>query len=280
MPLCALPARTVVEVTGSDALHFLQSLVTANLETLADDTASACALLSPQGKVIFDFLVLRRATNRFWFDIRADIALDFIRRLTLYKLRAAVEITQQDQIVVGTCWDTDAVPSDSDSVADARFGDAHIMRLYGGHMPSDFDSAYDALRVAYGIVESGSDYALGDVFGHDISLDQNGGVDFRKGCYVGQEIVSRMHHRKTARRRVVIVKGLGLAREATVMVDDKPVGIIGTVVDDNALAIVRLDKVKAAMDIGALLSVNGADATVSLPPNVSYEWPKADTGDA
>lgn len=280
MPLCALPDRTVIEVAGSDALHFLQNLVTANLETLDPGLVSACALLSPQGKVMFDFLISKRAENTFWLDIRSDVTEAFTKRLTLYKLRAAVQISVLDQIVIATSWNNDSAPSHFDSLMDRRFAGGQVRRHYGeGALPDD-NGDYDALRIADGVVESGTDYALGDVFGHDISLDQNGGVDFRKGCYVGQEVVSRMHHRKTARRRVVIVEGASLVQGATILADGKPAGDMGTVRGGKGLAIVRLDRVKDAMDAGKPVIVHDTPVRVELPPNVTYGWPATEADDA
>lgn len=279
MPLCALPDRTVIAVSGADALHFLQNLVTANLETLEPGIVSACALLSPQGKVMFDFLISKRAENRFWLELRNDLVTDFIKRLTLYKLRAAVEIVVEEQVFVAASWGNDSTTSEIDSYVDRRFGDAGVLRHYTDQQLQG-DGHYGALRVAHGVVESGADFALGDVFGHDISLDQNGGVDFRKGCYVGQEVVSRMHHRKTARRRVVIVEGVALAPEATLMADGKPAGTMGTVAGTKGLAIVRLDRVKEALDTDAPLTVNNQAVQVMIPPKVSYDWPSTETNDA
>ncbi|MGB7431880.1 MAG: folate-binding protein [Ahrensia sp.] len=279
MPLCALPDRTVIAVSGADASHFLQNLVTANLETLEPGIVSACALLSPQGKVMFDFLISKQAENRFWLELRSDLASDFIKRLTLYKLRAAVEITVEEQVFVAASWYVDSTASEIDSYVDRRFGDAGVLRHYTDQQLQG-DRDYDALRVAHGVVESGADFALGEVFGHDISLDQNGGVDFRKGCYVGQEVVSRMHHRKTARRRVVIVEGNALAPEATIMADGKPAGTMGTVADTKGLAIVRLDRVKEALDADAPVTVDNQAVQVMLPPKVSYDWPSTETNDA
>lgn len=273
MPLCALPDQTVIDITGPDAEHFLHNLVTTNIVTLPQAVVSACALLSPQGKVLFDFLISKHDGDVYRLDIRRALCADFVKRLTLYKLRADVKITVQDQIVVGASWGSDSIGSDFDSYADRRFGNGGVYRLYGTGQLPDAAAGYAALRVAHGVVESGMDYAPGDVFAHDISLDQNGGVDFRKGCYVGQEVVSRMHHRKTARRRIVMVNGSALQSELGLLADGKPAGTIGTVSGTSALAIARLDRLKQAMNDGSPLTVNGAVVSVSLPPDVSYDWP-------
>jgi folate-binding protein YgfZ len=126
---------------------------------------------------------------------------------------------------------------------------------------------WDRLRVAHGVAESGSDYALSDVFPHDILMDKNHGVDFRKGCYVGQEVVSRMHHRGTARRRVVTVAGeASLPASGTgILAGTKPAGELGTVTGGRALAIVRIDRVADALAAGDPLTADGVAVTLTLP---------------
>jgi folate-binding protein YgfZ len=123
------------------------------------------------------------------------------------------------------------------------------------------------MRIAYGVAESGRDYALSDVFPHDILMDKNHGVDFRKGCYVGQEVVSRMHHRGTARRRVVTVTGeTALPGSGTsIQAGGKPVGELGTVTGNRALAIVRTDRIADALAANIAATADGVDVTLTLP---------------
>lgn len=274
---CVVGDRTVIALTGDDAEHFLHNLITTNVETLEDGELRAGALLTPQGKVMFDFLI-SRMDGGYRLDIASDNADAFLRRLTLYKLRAKVEIETQQQSVSAILGQCDSATSHDDStlVADRRFPYGVMTRRYGGAPATGNMVAYESARVAHGVVESGLDYALGDAFAHDVSLDQNGGVDFRKGCYVGQEVVSRMHHRKTARRRVVIVEGDGLTQGSSLTADGKPAGSVGTVSGSRALSIARLDRLQDAMDSGAPITVDETPVTVTLPPNVSYDWPKPD----
>src|SRR5690606_19498549 len=149
------------------------------------------------GKILFDFLVSRADDTGLLLECRADVADDFIRRLTLYKLRAKVTISKQDQTLVFAGWQSDSEGSSIDStsaLADTRFPpEAKVVRLYAGAAPTNAGAGdYDSLRIAHGVAESGGDYALGDAFPHDVLLDLAGGVGFGKGCYVGQEVVSRM----------------------------------------------------------------------------------------
>jgi folate-binding protein YgfZ len=225
--MIVLPDRTVILLSGGEVTHFLHNLITTNVETLADDEARPGALLTPQGKVLFDFLVSRKGDG-YRLDVRADAADDFIKRLTLYKLRADVTIMKENQTFVCASWDADSATSDSESTSalkDRRFADGSMLRHYRDEDATDATAgtaAYDAQRVAHGVMECGVDYGSAEAFAHDVSLDQNGGIDFRKGCYVGQEVVSRMHHRKTARRRIVIVSGAVLNSGSTLEAGGKP----------------------------------------------------------
>ena len=190
--------------------HFLQNIVTSDLDALGSAEARPCALLTPQGKILFDFLISRQGEQTLYLECRADIADDLVRRLMLYRLRAKVEISKRDQVDVAVSWGSDSNPSQTESsgVRDMRFQPPVVVRrFYEPRKPTADVQDWTAFRIENGIAESGSDYALGDAFPHDVLLDELGGVGFRKGCYVGQEVVSRMQHRGTARRRVLIVIG-------------------------------------------------------------------------
>ena len=161
--------------------------------------------------------------------------------------------------LVAVSWDDDSAPSQSDSSGAAatcafRRSRSQVWRVYERRDAGTRDAAADwhAFRIAHGVAESGADYALGDAFPHDVLLDQNGGVGFRKGCYVGQEVVSRMQHRGTARRRVLIVDGDGdlPAPGTEIIAGGRAIGTLGSVAGGVGLAIVRIDQVKDAMDAG------------------------------
>jgi tRNA-modifying protein YgfZ len=271
VPALILSDRTVIRVNGADAQHFLQNLITANVDAIKHGEAQPAALLTPQGKILFDFLISKSGKTAYDCDIRSDQAEDFIRRLKLYKLRAAVsfETLKEQPVIAG--WEDDAPAG---ALGDLRFpADANVWRLYGDGAALDADlAAWDAVRIAYGVAESGADFALSDVFPHDILMDRNGGVDFRKGCYVGQEVVSRMQHRGTARRRVVTLTAetdlpaaTGTGTEVNILAGDKPAGSLGSVAGTSGLAIVRTDRVADALSQGVALTLNGIPVTLTLP---------------
>ncbi|MGX5804076.1 CAF17-like 4Fe-4S cluster assembly/insertion protein YgfZ [Bradyrhizobium sp. Arg314] len=279
MPFTQIKDRALISVSGPDAEHFLQNILTTDLDTLEPGQAKPGALLSPQGKILFDFLISRAGDNGFQLECRADIADDFVRRLMLYRLRAKADIAKQDQALVTVAWgdDSTASVSDSTALADTRFRDVAVRRIYGGEAKDGGDAnAWQALRIGNGIAESGSDYQLGDAFPHDVLLDETGGVGFKKGCYIGQEVVSRMQHRGTARRRVLIAVAAGpLPTSGTELtVAGRPVGALGSVGDRTGLAIARIDRVKAATDAGEAILAGEVPVTLAIPAWAKFSFPQ------
>lgn len=273
-----LQDRAVILVSGPEAEHFLQNILTTDLDRLENGQAKPGALLTPQGKILFDFLISRAGESAFRLDCRADVADDFVRRLMLYRLRAKAEIAKQDQPVVSVEWGDDSKPSeiDSSSVADTRFSDTAVRRRYGPPAGEDNFAAWDTFRIASGVAESGADYQLGDAFPHDVLLDQTGGVGFQKGCYVGQEVVSRMQHRGTARRRVLLVSAEATlpAAGTDLTVDGRSVGTLGSVAGKNGLAVARIDRVKAAMDEGRPILAGDVPVALSIPAWAKFTFPE------
>ncbi|RUM96396.1 folate-binding protein [Pseudaminobacter arsenicus] len=295
MPIVHLADRSLVLVSGADAEHLLQNILTTDLDKLGEDEAKPGALLTPQGKILFDFLISRDGSGGFRLDCRADVVDDFIRRLMLYRLRAKAEISKPDQTFVSVSWQGDSSTSQDDSselpqgtaaVRDARFaGEPSVRRIYAPIALGEPDpSLWHALRIAHGIAESGPDYALGDAFPHDVLLDQSDGVGFTKGCYVGQEVVSRMQHRGTARRRVLLVAADSALSEsgADILAGDRSIGTLGSVSGTDGLAIVRIDRVKDALDTGLPITAGGVAVSLTIPAWAKFTFPQDQTatGDA
>lgn len=282
MPTAILADRAIIDVSGPDAEHFLQNILTLDLDALGRNEAKPGALLAPQGKIMFDFLVSRSTDNALRLECRADIADDFVRRLMLYRLRAKADISKQDQPVVAVTWQDDSAASHSDStVRDSRFQQP-VFRHYGtapaaptAQEASEAD--WHAFRIDNGVAESGPDYALSDAFPHDVLLDQMGGIGFRKGCFIGQEVVSRMQHRGTARRRVLLVSAAsGLPAPGTELkADGKVLGTLGSVDGSNGLAIARIDRVKAALDAGSAITAGDVTVALAIPAWASFTYPEA-----
>ncbi len=154
------------------------------------------------------------------------------------------------------------------------------MRTYGEPANGGDPASWQAFRIANGIAESGADYQLGDAFPHDVLLDETGGVGFKKGCYVGQEVVSRMQHRGTARRRVLIVSAEHPlpAPGTELTVDGRPLGTLGSTAGTTGLAIARIDRVKAALDTGQEILAGVVPVSLAIPAWAKFGFPQETIG--
>ncbi|GAA0778292.1 YgfZ/GcvT domain-containing protein [Roseibium denhamense] len=288
MTLALLPNRAVIRVGGPEAQHFLQNLVTSDIDSVSDTSGGYGALLTPQGKIQFDFLIYKSG-GTYLIDTPRETASDLLKRLTFYRLRSKVDLElADDTLAVLALWGSDKdVASALVSVADPRLEDLG-RRIVGpadaiaeelGTAPEG-PEAYHAHRIALGVPEGLEDYAYSEIFPHDAGLDQLNGVSFSKGCYVGQEVVSRVHHRGTARKRFVLVESAENlpAMGTDVTADGKSIGTSGssTALGDvhKGLALLRLDKAKAALDNGTPLFCGAAPVSVSLPAWAGFGWPQ------
>lgn len=278
-----LSNRALVHITGEEAEKFLQAVITTDLDKLGPDNLKPGALLAPQGKILFDFLV-SRIDGGLRFDLPVSIAADFIKRITLYRLRAKAEITQLPESLVSVSWQTQSHPSQNDSIKrDSRFPtELNVHRIYGPADGTTDESAWTKLRAEYGIAEGETDFAYNDVFPHDVNFDQTGGVSFPKGCFIGQEVVSRMQHRGTARRRVLVTHSDGnLPPMGTpITVDGREIGTTGSSADTIGIALVRIDRAKDAIDAGSPILAGETPITLTLPPHVRFGFPEAEAGNA
>ncbi|PRD45869.1 folate-binding protein YgfZ [Phyllobacterium phragmitis] len=272
-----LSGRALVRATGEDAEKFLQAIITTDLDDLGKGEMKPGALLTPQGKIMFDFLV-SRVEGGLLFDLAASHAADFAKRLTLYRLRSKAEISLQNESFVSVSWGNDSVSSHDDStVLDGRFpAEMKVLRHYGEIADATDEAEWAALRIAHGVAEGGCDFTLGNVFPHDVNLDQTGGVSFRKGCFIGQEVVSRMQHRGTARRRVLIATGgADLPATGTPLTSGgREIGTLGSVSGNKALALVRIDRVKDAMVSGTPILVGDVAVVLAIPPAARFGFPE------
>jgi folate-binding protein YgfZ len=284
--IAELATRGVVAVGGPDAATFLDNLFTTDASAAGDGKAVFGALLTPQGKILFDFIIFRDDA-RFLLDVARPLVPDLVKRLGLYRLRSKVEIADlSDDHVVVAAWGGEAAPNLDGPVAP----DPRLPALgWRGIVPAGADMApdhveareadYEAHRIALGVPAGGADFAYGDAFPHDAAMDHLNGVDFRKGCFIGQEVVSRMQHRGTARRRPVAVRGSGLATGTPITSGETPIGAIGSASGDLGVAIVRLDRAQDARDGGVPLLAAGAPVDLALPAWAGFDWPKAGSSD-
>ncbi|MGE0022319.1 MAG: folate-binding protein YgfZ [Hyphomicrobium sp.] len=286
--VATLEDRGVVAVTGADAAKLLGGLVTNDMALLDDAKVPAlyAALLSPQGKILFDFLVVR-AGDGFLLETARARAGDLVKRLAMYKLRAAVEIRDVSaDFVVAALWGSGPVAS-GDVERSIAFVDPRLPAL-GRRILADARSAEDVLaiagrasasahayhahRIRLGVPEGGRDFTFGDTFPHEALLDQLNGVSFTKGCFVGQEVVSRMQHRAAVRKRIVCAVADEPLPEGhvPVLAGEAEIGRLGSVAGRRGLALVRIDRVAEAQRGGTQLSAGGVALSVAVPAFASF----------
>jgi folate-binding protein YgfZ len=284
MKAAFLPDRGVIKVSGADARGFLNNLVTSELDGVKPGIGRFGALLTPQGKIVADFLVTEAPGDDgggFLIDCAGALAQGLADKLGFYKLRAKVAVENlSDRLGVLAAWDGEPATKPGPAFADPRdvrlgwriLVPAQLAQkaatLIGAEMVDS--AAYDAHRIACGVPRGGVDFSYGDAFPHETNMDRLHGVDFDKGCYVGQEVVSRMQHRGTARTRIVRVKLDGARPEAGVEIraGDKPVGTMGSSADGIGLALMRLDRAADALDASMPLMAGGMVVRLAEPDDV------------
>ena len=289
MKAALLPDRGVVKVAGDAARNCLPGLVTADMLALKPSVARFCALLTPQGKIVADFMATEAQAKDgggFFLDAPRALCGALVGKLNLYKLRAKVMIEDLSETLgVLAAWDGGGTTRQGLSFADPRLRALGIRVLLPPHLAGAAAAelgaslvepgAYEAHRIVLGVPQGGSDFAYGDAFPHEADMDQLGGVDFDKGCYVGQEVVSRMEHRGTARTRIVPVRydGPEPAAGAAVMAGDRPVGTFGSAAGGHALALLRLDRVSEALAQGQRLFAGGVAIQPIKPDWAQFAFP-------
>ncbi len=253
MPVAHLEDRAVIAVAGPQARDFLQGLITNDIEKLAPGKGLYAALLTPQGKILFDFF-LAEGDGAILIDCAATARDALLKRLSLYRLRAKVTLEARDQLAVLAAWDGEMSKSAigyPDPRLDALGRRGFIARA---ELPGDVSSAaaYHAHRLALGVPEA-ADFGSDRMFALDADLDELHAVDFAKGCYVGQELTARMKHRGTARKRLLAFDGSGdIAAGATVKAGEKDVGEVTFAYGAHGFALIRLDRLDEAGNVPLL----------------------------
>jgi folate-binding protein YgfZ len=285
MKAAHLSDRGVVRVAGEDARKFLNGLVTSDLGKATAASGRFAALLTPQGKIIVDFIVTEPENGGgFVLDCPRDRVSALIERLGFYRLRAKVTIEDaSDALAVLAAWDggsgTEAA-GPAGGTLDPRWPQlgrravvppAQVALAAGAAESSD----YEAHRIALGVPRGGIDFAYGDAFPHEANMDQLNGIDFDKGCFVGQEVVSRMEHRGLARTRVVPIalEGAPPPPGTAVTAAGRPVGTTGSAANGRALAMLRLDRVEEALAGGASLLADGVPLRLIKPAWARFQFP-------
>ncbi|HEX3502641.1 MAG TPA: folate-binding protein [Xanthobacteraceae bacterium] len=304
MKAALLPDRGVIKVAGDAARNFLHGLVTADILTLAPVTARFSALLTPQGKIIADFFVIEGSAAQggglgdgFFLDVPGALTATLVERLNLYRLRAKITIEDMSaKLAVLAAWDDNAkdggIGHDAARAiklglgyADPRLPALGLRAIVPAERAAEAAaevsasvvaaSDYEAHRIALGVPSGGVDFAYSDAFPHETDMDQLGGVDFKKGCFIGQEVVSRMQHRGTARTRAVPVRFEGAAPDAgtAITAGGRPVGTLGSTGGGRGIALLRLDRVDEALAEGGTLTAGSVPLHLVKPDWARFPFP-------
>lgn len=247
--LTTLPRRAVIEIGGPEAKTFLQRVITQGPEGVEPDKAMASSLLTPQGKVIADLILFDNGDGGLFVDIPGGQAEDLLKRFRLYKMRADAQIALRADLAIaqarGSDEETDLAAVAHVIARDPRsehMGQRAVVTA-GGPVEQE---AYDGARIAAGLPECGVDYGPAEVFSTDVNHDLMGAINYKKGCFVGQEVASRMHRKGGVRKRTIRMAADKILKSgAPLSVGETPTGTITSALAGRALALVRIDRLKA-----------------------------------
>jgi folate-binding protein YgfZ len=268
--------RGVIEVLGADAAGFLQRLITNSVLDIPKGEGRYAGLLTPQGKLMFDFFAIPLPGGPdagYLIDCARAQAGDLVKRLNLHKMRAKIAIADKSEKFAVAAVLGGEVPADVEGLIyrDARAPGMGLRIIAPREdltrLKDAPEAAYEAHRIAHGVPKGGIDFVYGDSFVHDANLDLMNGVDFKKGCYVGQEVVSRVHFRKSARKRIVKIHfdGPAPAQGTQIMADEIIIGESRSTSGAEGLAMLRLDRLEDARAAGVALTAGNLAVAVTLP---------------
>ncbi|WP_339740682.1 hypothetical protein [uncultured Maricaulis sp.] len=257
------PARTILSVSGPEARALLQRVITADIETLEAGQCRPGGLLTPQGKLAADFLMFADGET-VWLDVAGAAADALAKRLSMFKLRAKAEIVINTDLAA--LWSEHPFEG---SAPDPRLGEG-VHRGIGNR--GDDAVSLDTIEILHGIPVFGRDYGESEVFPTDVNLDVYGGIGWKKGCFIGQEVVSRMKRRGTIRKRSLSLSFSGEAPAAgtPVTAGSSTIGEITSSHGHHAIGLIRLDRLEAASETP---QANGHDCRIAVPDNLRPDAP-------
>lgn len=287
MQAALLDERSILRITGEEATKFLEGIITHDVESLEPDQARFAALLTPQGKIIADFFVVRVGEDDgggFVIDAPRAIAGDLAKKLGFYKLRAKVLIEERPELAVAAIIDGTAsadVGLVFDDTRHPALGQRVVLPAAEAKTElaaADFTIAdaetWQKKRIALGIPEGGKDFIYADAYPHETDMDQLNGIDFDKGCFIGQEVVSRMERKTTPRTRAVPVTfEVAPAAGVEVLAGTRPVGRMGSAANGRGVAMLRLDRVHDALQKNEPVTAGGIAISLAKPDWAKFKFP-------
>ena len=244
MPIARLDSRALISVTGEDAKPFLHNLLTQDVETLVDGELRFGALLSPPGRLLFDLFLLGQADGVL-LDVATERRDALIQRLSMYKLRAKVQVAADDRPVFAAWPDapTGFIPDPRTPLMGGR--------LYGEATADASEADYDAYRLSVGLPDPTADAPQDKTYPIEADFDLLNGIDFQKGCFVGQETTSRMKRRGTIKNRMLPLdfEGPPPAFGAEVLKGELRAGEVLSGRDGSVMALLRIDRIDGDLTV-------------------------------
>ena len=291
--IALLPDRGVVTIKGEDAEKLIQGVISNDMGLLATQTALHTGVLGPQGKILFETFVVK-APDGYCLETARDSAQGLVEHFLRYKLRAKAEVEDAcANYVVAAAWGGPYEPHGRGKqpicFADPRLPEMGYRELLtigsdwalaGQAADSATQADYHGHRIALGVPEAGLDYELGDAYPHEALFDQLNGVSFTKGCFIGQEVVARMEHRGTARKRVVpiVAEGSLPAPGTPVTAGSVEIGRLGSVAEARGLALLRLDRAAEMIEKGQALCAGSVPVRIDIPAWAHFSLPQSTAG--
>lgn len=264
----SFPKRGLVCVSGPDAATLLDGLLTHNVAGAGPGACVYTAMLTPQGKFLFELFIIAPETGTYWIDV-SDPA-SFAKRLSLYRLRSKVTIEDKSEAyMVGAAWSAEALPPHAIHYPDPRHSELP-QRFIAPRVELQDEAAafaaYEQTRLGLGVPDLAVDLLVEKDFILEGLMDEMGGVDFHKGCYVGQEMTSRMKRRTTVKTKLCRIRyeGAAPAFETPILADGWEVGRMRTGGPGHGLALIRFDRAQKAKNDGQEL--RAGDQPIQLDP--------------
>ena len=284
------PDKHIISLTGENVRDFLNDILTAQINTLASDTARAACLLSPQGRILFDMMVMA-TEDTVYLVTEAEQAAPLAKRLTMYRLRRKIEITVNPNLCAGHIWGKNladfSLPDSCISAHDERhkaLGSLVLFSKADGLSKKSEAKYWQALRISLGVPEGAADLTPNRALMLEAGLHLLGAIDFEKGCYVGQEVTARTHYRGLIKRRLLPISASGkLTPVQALQRGDKAIGQTGSTASlpDGgciALASLRLDAVQDSLAGTAKLTTDNGQIINLHIPDWMHPLPGFDKG--
>lgn len=267
--------RHILHITGEDSRSFLTRVITQGPEGVSEICGQWSALLTPQGKIIVDFMMFDDRAGGLYLDVPASQSEALIKRLSLYRLRAKAEIKRMNDLALMSGWGPCPLPPEiqlglSDDPRHSDLGWRAITPLNEAQKFSDDLSAYHQMRISALVPEFGADYASEEVFSTDVNHDLLGIMDYKKGCFVGQEVASRMKRKGEIRKRTLgVLASQTLETGQILTAGETELGQITSSEGYNGLARLRLDRLNKSKNEDASVQLAGESVQLRLPDDTN-----------